>query len=80
MQAFKTKALVQAKDQLNLIDLDLSLELGNVVEVIILYKNSEIARSNWQDLLKSIGTYSEDELAGFAEVRKEFDQWQPTEF
>lgn len=80
MQAFKTKALVQAKDQLNLLDSELTLEQGNIVEVIILYQNSEIARANWQSLLKSIGTYSEGELAGFAEVRKEFDRWQPTEF
>jgi hypothetical protein len=80
MQAIKTKALVKAKGQLSLLDSSLNLEQGNIVEVIILYQKPKAAKSNWQNILASIGTYTEEELSGFAEARKEFDRWQPTEF
>ncbi len=80
MQAIKTKAIVREKGQLHLLDSHLGLDKGNIVEVIILYQKPKATKSNWQNILANIGTYTDEELSGFAEVRREFDQWQPTEF
>jgi len=80
MQAIKTKALVNEHGQLDLLDDHCDLEKGNIVEVIILYQKLRAAKSDWQSILARLGTYTEDELSGFAEVRKEFDRWLPTEF
>jgi len=80
MQAIKTKALVNEQGQLDLLDNHFDLKKGNIVEVIILYQKLRAVKSEWQNILARLGTYTEDELSGFAEVRKEFDRWQPTEF
>jgi hypothetical protein len=80
MQAIKTKAIVQEKGQLHLIDSHLGLDKGNIVEVIILYQKPRATKSNWRNILANIGTYTDEELSGFTEVRREFDQWQPTEY
>lgn len=80
MQAIRTKAVVRDKDQLHLLDSHLGLDSGYIVEVIILYQKPNAASANWQNILAGIGTYTDDELSGFAEIKREFDQWQPAEF
>jgi len=80
MQAVKTKALVNEKGQIDLLETNLNLEKGVVVEVIILYQKSVTTKKNWENILDSIGTYSEKDLSGFAEAKKEIDSWQPPEF
>lgn len=80
MHAIRAKAVVNGEDQLHILDAPLGLENGNIVEVIILYRRPDTAKSDWQTILASIGTYSEEELSGFAEIRKEFEQRHPREF
>ncbi len=80
MQAIRTKAQVSEKGMLDLFDLPFELEQGNIVEVIILFSNSKTPKTDWRNILAKAGTYTEEELAGFAEVRKELDRWQPTAF
>jgi hypothetical protein len=70
MHAIKAKAVVNGDDQLHILDAPLGLESGNIVEVIILYRKPDTPKSNWQSILASIGTYNEEELSGFAEIRK----------
>ena len=80
MQAIRTKAVVNDQGQIHLLNSHCDLEKGNIVEVIILYNKPTVARTDWQSILTSIGTYTEDELSGFVDARKELDQWQPPEF
>ena len=80
MQALKSKAIVNERGQLDLLDSHLKLEKGIIVEIIILSQKHRTDKPNWQNVLNSIGTYTEEELTGFTEARKELDQWQPTEF
>lgn len=80
MQAIKTKAIVKEKGQIDLLDGDFGLVKGNIVEIIILYHQPRVAKSNWKTTLESIGTYTDEELSGFAHARKELEHWQPTEF
>ena len=80
MYAIRAKAVVKDEDQLHILDAPLGLDKGNIVEVIILYRKPNTQRTEWQNVLAGIGTYTEEELSGFAAIRKEFDQWQPTEF
>lgn len=69
MQALKTKAIVIDKGQLELLDSHVDLEKGSIVEVIILYQKHSITKTNWQSILNSISTYTEEELLDFAEAR-----------
>jgi len=80
MQAIKTKAIVREQGQLHLLGSDLGLDNGHIVEVIILYQKPIVEKTNWQNILAGMGTYTDEELSNFAEVRREFDQWQPAEF
>lgn len=80
MQAIKTKARVNEKGQLNLLDHPFGLEQGNIVEVIMLFSNPKIPKADWQSVLAKIGTHTEEDLAGFAEIKKEFDRRQPITF
>jgi len=68
MQAIKTKALVREQGQLHFMGSPLGLD------------NGPATKTSWQNILAGIGTYTDEELSGLAEVRKEFDQWQPAEF
>lgn len=79
MQAIKTTAIVNEHGQLHLLKPQLGLDAGKIVEVIILYQKPDIERKEWQRVLAGIGTYTDEELSGFSEVRKEFDQWHPPE-
>ena len=80
MQALRTKALVTEKGQLNLLDHPFMLEQGKIVEIIILFSNSKMPKADWQSILASAGTYSDEDLSGYNEIKKEFDQWQPAMF
>jgi hypothetical protein len=80
MQAIRTKAVVNEQGQIHLLNSHFDLEKGIIVEVIILYQKPANARTSWQSILNSIGTYTDEELSGFAEARKELEHWQPAEF
>lgn len=80
MHAIRAKAIVKGEDQLHILDAPLGLDKGKIVEVIILYRKPNTIKIEWQKILAGIGTYTEEELSGFAEIKKEFDQWRPPEF
>ncbi len=80
MEIIKTKARVFKKNLLQLTGECSQLELGETVNLIILKGQSRTTRKNWRHILKSIKTYSENELKEFEKVKKELDRWKPKPF
>lgn len=81
MEIIKTKAKVFKKNLLQLTRDCSQLELGETVNLIIILKGqSHTTRENWRHILKSIKTYSENELKEFEKVKKELDRWKPKPF
>ncbi len=80
MEIIKTKARVFKKNLLQLTGECSQLELGETVNLIILKGQSRTTRENWRHILKSIKTYSENELKEFEKVKKELDRWKPKPF
>lgn len=79
MNALKTTAIVEDNQHLRLIKKIRELEQGTEVDLVIISQKTN-QEKNWKNVLSQIGTYSEEELNGFAEARKEFNKWQPREF
>ena len=80
MEIIKTKAKVFKKNLLQLSGDCSQLELGETVDLIIIKDHSRTIRENWRHILKSIKTYSENELQEFEKVKKELDHWRPKPF
>jgi len=79
MNALKTTAIVEDNQHLRLTKKIIELEQGTQVDLVIISQTSN-KEKNWKTILSQIGTYSEEELSGFAEARKDFNKWQPKEF
>ena len=80
MEAIRTEAVVDKNDQLKLLASFPNLRQGNVVDVIILFDKASQRPKNWKQILNKIGTYSEGELSGFYDAKREIDNWIPKEF
>jgi hypothetical protein len=80
MEAIRTEAVVDKNDQLKLLASFPNLKQGKIVDVIILFDKARERANNWKQILSSIGTYSEDELSGFYDAKREIDNWTPKEF
>lgn len=79
MMTIKTSATVEDVQHLKLEKNIDSLTAGAKVDLIIIF-NSNDDKKNWRQVLKSIGTYAEDDLADFERVREEINKWQPREY
>ena len=79
MNAIKTKAIVEDDIHLKLQNKINSLKKGTLVDLVIISQKTE-KEKQWKKVLSEIGTYSDEELSGFTEARKEFNKWQPREF
>ena len=79
MNAIKTTAIVEDTTHLLLEDQVEFLKKGTIVEIFLFIKDIPIPL-NWRQLLSEIGTYSDDELSGIYEARKELNKWKPIEY
>ena len=79
MHAIKAKAVVEDANHLRLLASFNDVKQGSEVEIFIMVKNSQ-KKVDWKNVLESIGTYSDNDLSGFSESRKEFNKWQPEEY
>jgi len=71
MSALKTTAVVEDANHLRLVtNLD-NLKRGTQVDLIILIKQK---RKNWKQVLNRIGVYTDEELSGFMEARREISK------
>ncbi len=77
MSALKTTAVVEDANHLRLESNFDNLKRGTQVDLIILIKQK---KRNWEQVLNRIGVYTDEELSGFMEARKEINNWQPAEF
>lgn len=68
MSLTKTTAIVKTPNSLELEKPLTDVTEGEKVEVFI---SSLKTTGNWKKVLSEMGTYSEDELQGFSEIRKE---------
>jgi hypothetical protein len=78
MTAFKTKAIVEDSEHLKLPQKFDFLKLGSEIEILIMASPQPSIK--WRQVLEEIGTYSEDDLKGFQDARKEMNKWKPKEF
>jgi hypothetical protein len=79
MNALKTTAIVEDNQHLRLKRKFKELEKGTQVDLVIISQTTD-QEKNWKKVLSQIGTYSEEQLNGFADARKEINKWQPKEF
>ena len=79
MNVIKTKAFVEDAEHLKLSQKLDSVKSGTEVELTIIFKYDE-NRSNWKQILLSIGTYTDEDLSGFKEAQEDFNSWQPIEY
>ena len=79
MNTLKTTAIVEDSQHLRLIKKIKHFKQGTHVDLVIISQKPDHPK-NWEKVLNAIGTYSDEELNGFAEARKEFNKWQPKEF
>ena len=79
MNAIKTTAIVEDANHLKLETDFNNLKSGTRVDLVIII-TPQRKKKSWHQVLKRIGTYSEEDLAGFIEARKEINKWQPAEF
>ena len=79
MNALKTTAIVEDDTHLRLDQKINILKQGTQVEIVI-FTNKTNKRPKWKQILSEIGTYTDEELSGFSESRKEFNKWIPKEF
>jgi len=77
MNTYKTTAIVEDANHLRLEEIVDNLKTGTKVDLIILIHQR---KKNWKQVLEKIGTYTDEELSGFIEARKEINTWQPVEF
>ncbi|MCI0495983.1 hypothetical protein L0Z72_13345 [candidate division KSB1 bacterium] len=77
MNTLKTTAIVEDGNHLKLETNFENLKRGSQVDLIILIKQK---KKKWEQVLKRIGVYTDDELSGIIEARKEINKWQPVEF
>jgi hypothetical protein len=77
MNTFKTTAIVEDSNHLKLETNLENLKRGSQVDLIISIKQK---KKNWEQVLKRIGVYTEEELSGFVESREEINKWRPAEF
>jgi len=77
MNTLKTTAIVEDGNHLKLETNFENLKSGSQVDLIILIKQK---KKKWEQVLKKIGVYTDDELSDIIEARKEINKWQPAEF
>ncbi|MCU0644217.1 MAG: hypothetical protein MUC94_08130 [bacterium] len=77
MNTLKTTAIVEDGNHLKLETNFENLKRGSQVDLIILIKQK---KKKWEQVLKRIGIYSDDELSGIIEAREEINKWQPVEY
>ena len=79
MTLIKTTAVVEDSEHLKLHKKLKSIEKGEEVELAIFLKKNA-SKLSWQETLKNIGTYTENDLSGIDEARRDLNTWHPTEF
>ena len=74
---FQTKATVDHKGRLKILDQTDRLKAGEIVDVIILSPAYQSRRKQWKSILNSLGTYSDEDLKDIKQVKQEMAGWRP---